>query len=650
MLEEKTLIARRSLLGGIPLTGLAALGLSACSGGDTPDPFGDSGSDATESPFLSERIDAGKLPALADRLPTVPKLIDVVDGPGQYGGVLNRAQTDVGDEGTLTAFASATLLEWAWDGSGAEPGLAEEFSKNDSNTEFTFVLREGLKWSDGEPFTSADLLFTIDDYLRNETTIPAAPFWFSDGEQRPTAEAPDEQTLIIRYENPFSLFEKYICHPAVGNQFIKPKHYLEAFHPSYADPEEVDAATADAGFDSWDQFFADRDNWWTNPDRPVMGAYLVSAPANAQSGTAMLERNPFFWKTDPDGRQLPFIDQIQVQVLAQDALDLRAANGDLNFQVNNLGYNSAQLYIQNAEANSYEMLRWKNDATLLSLCLNLSHQDEVLRELFLEPDFRAALSLSIDRDDMNTTILGGLGDIRQPLATADSEYYVEGTGSNHLEFDLDKATALLDGLGLETDASGRRLRSDGSPLSLVLLYVDSTVGVSTADAFTMVQKYLAEVGITLDLRPVDATLYAELRGANDFDLDGTAVPSDDFDLEPVWYIPTGANSHSAPGFGLWYATNGAEGIEPPTDIKQLMDHWDALRGAETDEARLEAGRAIVTQHDEQVYAIGLLGLPFQPAVVTSDVRGVRDDEPKLSFYHGREGITRPEQISFLPAG
>lgn len=650
MLKQQKVIARRSLLGGIGLTGLTVLGLSACGSDEAPNPFAGGGVDATESPMLTERVDAGELPPLEERLPATPKTIEVLDGPGQYGGTLNRAQTDVGDAGTLTAFSSATLLEWAWDGSGPEPALAEEFTKNDTNTEFTFVLREGLRWSDGEPFTTADLMFTIDEYLRNETTIPAAPFWFSDGEQRPTAEAPDERTLIIRYESPFALFEKYMCHPAVGNQFIKPKHYLEQFHPAFTDQAEVDAATAEAGFDSWDQYFADRDNWWTNPERPVMGAYVVVSPANAQSGTAQLERNPYFWKTDPDGRQLPFIDSIQVQVLAQDALDLRAANGDLNFQSHNLGYNSAQLYIQNETSNAYRMLRWKNDSTLLSLCVNLSHKDEVLRELFLEPDFRAAISLAIDREDMNTTILGGLGDIRQPLATETSDYYVEGTGSRYLERDVDKANSLLDGLGLEVGSNGVRNRPDGKPMNLVLLYVDSTAGVSTADAFTMVQKYLSEIGIKLDLRPVDGTLYAELRGANDFDIDGTTMPSDDFDLEPVWYIPTGANSHSAPGYGLWYATSGAEGIEPPEEIKELMANWDALRGAESDEDRLAAGRAIVTQHDEQVYSIGLLGLPFQPAIVTDDVRGVRDDEPKLSFYYGREGITRPEQISFVPAG
>lgn len=645
-MSQSPMMTRRTLLvmGG----GAAAAILTACSSEEPPNPF-DGAEGALESPMLAQKVEAGELPELAERLPAEPKVVEVHEGPGTFGGTLQRAQLDVGDAGALTAFAAVGLLEWTWEADGAEPSLAAEFSKNDTNTEFTFVLREGLKWSDGEPFTSADLAFTVNDVLRNTTTIPSAPFWFSDGEDRPTIETPDELTIIFRYNNPFALFEKYMCHPAVSHQFLKPAHYLKQFHPDHTDPAEVDAATAAAGFDSWDQYFADRDNWWTNPERPVLGAFMVTSPANAQSGTASLERNPYYWKVDGEGRQLPYLDGIQVQVLTQDAIDLRAANGDLNFQGHNLGYGSAQVFLQNEETNAFRMLRWRNDATLLSICPNLSHQDEVLRTLFLEPDFRAALSLGINRDDMNTTMLGGLGEIRQPVPTDVSEYYLEGTGQRNLEHDVDQANALLDGLGLALGSDGKRQRPDGQPLELVLTYVDSTAGVPTGDAFTMVQRYWEEIGVGLSLRPVDPTLYTELRSANDFDLDGTTMPSDDFDMEPVWLIPTGSNSHSAPGYGQWYATGGAEGMEPPAEIKELIGSWDALRSAETDEARLEAGHAIVTQHDEKMYAIGLLALPFQPVVVTDDMRGVRDDEPKLSFYYGREGITKPEQISFTAA-
>ncbi|WP_147915372.1 ABC transporter substrate-binding protein [Ruania zhangjianzhongii] len=646
-------LSRRNLLiysgGGLTL---GALTLAGCSDDEAPNPFDDAagGSDALESPMLTERVDAGDLPSLEERLPAEPMVVEPWDGPGAFGGTLHRAQTDVADAGVMQSFAGVGLLEWDWDAAGAVPSIAAEFEKNETNTQFTFRLREGMKWSDGEPFTSEDLMFTITDYLSNETTIPTAPFWFSDGgNTRPSAEAPDELTVVITYTEPFSLFEKYMCHPAVSYQFLKPKHYLSQFHPDYADPEEVDAATSEAGFDSWDQYFADRDNWWTNPERPVLGAYLVTSSANAQSGTAALERNPYYWKTDPDGRQLPYVDEIQVQVLAQDALDLRAANGDLDFQGHFLGYNTAQVYLQNAESKGFEMLRWQPVGTLASICLNLSHQNDVLRELFLDVEFRRALSLGIDREEMNSTLVGDLGTIAQPIPTENSEYFVEGTGQNAIEFDPDEANRILDDLGLTMGTDGVRQRPDGEPLALVLMYVESSAGISPADAYGMVRRNWADIGVKLDLRPVDGGLYGELRGSNDFDIDGTTIPTDDFDLEPVWFIPTASNSHSAPGYGGWYASAGAEGMEPPQDIKDLMDRWDDLRTAETDEDRIAAGQAITSQHEEQIYAIGLVALPFTPVIVAGDLHNVRDDEPQLSYYKGREGITKPEQIYFAEA-
>src|SRR5690606_12869015 len=138
-----------------------------------------------------------------------------------------------------------------------------------------------------------------------------------------------------------------------------------------------------------------------------VGARVVTSPASSSSATAELERNPYSRMPDPSGRPLPYTDGIQVQVLAQDALDLRAANGDLDFQVNHLGYNTTQVYLENAEQRGYKVLRWAPTGSLLAMNFNLSHKDEGMWALFAEPDFRAAFSQAIDREDMNARMLGG---------------------------------------------------------------------------------------------------------------------------------------------------------------------------------------------------------------------------------------------------
>ncbi|ACQ78858.1 extracellular solute-binding protein family 5 [Beutenbergia cavernae DSM 12333] len=643
---EKTLAAmtRRGFL-AVGSAGLGGAALAACtSSSETPEFAADT--DALESPMLAELVAAGSLPELAERLPATPMVVEPIEGTGAFGGTLQRAQTDATATGVMQSFAPTGLLEWNVASDASQESLAESYEISDDNRVYTFTLREGLKWSDGEPFTSADLAFAIENWLGNATLVPVPPFWYSDVDQQlPMFDAPDERTVVIEFREPFSLFEKYMCHPGVSTQFIKPKHYLEQFHPDFADQADVDAASAAAGFDSWDQYFADRDNTWTNPDRPTMGAFKVTAPASAQSGTATLERNAYFWKTDPDGRQLPYVDKIQVQVLDQSALDLRAANGDLDFQGYYLGYSTTETYLANAESRGFEVLRWTDTWSLLSLCFNLSHQNEALREVFLLRDFRFAMSHAINRDEINSTLLGGLGIIRNPVAPEGTEYGVDGSGQTAIEYDVDRANELLDGLGLALAGDVRAL-PDGTPLELTLLYMDDNQGMSRADAFGMVQEMWAAVGVRLNLRPVDSTLYAQLRLANDFDVDGTSMIEEDFDLEPVWFVPTGGNSHTAPGFGLWYSTSGADGIEPPDEFKQLLANWDALRSAPTADDRVASGQEIMQAHNDNVYVIGLMKLPFQPVVVNSSLKNVRDDAPKMSFYYGREGITKTEQIFF----
>ncbi|SEE55225.1 ABC transporter substrate-binding protein [Jiangella alba] len=653
MSAEQIVVSRRMVLkaGGGFAAAFAIFGTAACSGGDeSPDPFGSAGGDpdVLESPMLTQRVEAGELPALAERLPSTPMVVEPWDSVGRFGGNLRRAQTTPTHDGALQAFSSSGLIEWNKAADGSQPSLAESFEKSPDNRTYTFVLREGLKWSDGTPFTSADLKFTVDHVLNHDVLFPSPAFWFSDaGQTRPTIETPDELTVIINFTQPFALFEKFLCHPGVSFQFIKPKHYMEQFHADLADPATVAAAASAAGFDTWDQYFFDRDNWWTNVERPVMGAFMVTSPANAQSGTAALERNPYYYKTDPDGRQLPYIDTMQIQVLDQDALDLRAANGDLDFQGFYLGYNSTQVYLQNAEQKAFEVLRWQPSAGLMAICPNLSHADPVLRELFGDVRFRAALSHAVNREEMNDTLLGGLGVVRHPIATESSDYYVEGSGERFIEYDVEEANRLLDEIGLtQRNGDGTRLRADGAPLEFVITYLDFDAGLAPTDVFEMVRKHWAEVGIKVVSRPVDQTLYTEIRMANDFDFDGVAHPSDDFDLEPVWFVPTADNSHTAPAYGKWYSTSGAEGMQPSPDFQELMDTWDAMRTADSDDARIEAGRAIMQQHDENVYAIGLVGLPFQPVIAKTALKNVRDDEPKLSFYYGREGISKPEQLYF----
>jgi len=641
-------VSRRQLLimgGGL----MGAAGLAACSGDDTEsDTFGGAGgTDLMESPMLTEQVEAGELPELAERLPADPMVIEPWQEPGRFGGTLNRATT--GDDSMVThwAFSHAGLLEWNWEGDGPMLSLAAEYEPDETNTRFSFTLRDGLKWSDGEPFTTEDIEFVWEAVFANETLSPVPPAWLTNADgSLADLDIEDDLRFSIVFAEPSALFERYMCFPRDGKELIKPKHYLTQFHPEYASEAEVEDLVAEAGFESWDQLWADRSVAWYNAEVPVMGAYLGTGRLDAQ-GVATMERNPYYWKTDPDGRQMPYIDTVQLQSLEQETLDLRAANGDLEFQGYQLGYNSAQVFLQNAEESGYQVQRWGLEDGAVSLFLNLSHPDENLREIFLERDFRIALSIAIDREDLNDTLLGGLGESRQPLPTEGSDYYIEGAGQQHLQHDVEEANSLLDGLGLERGSDGVRTLSDGTPLSLVVISMPNSAGIPMSDVLSRVVRYWEDIGIDLTHQQMDNTLYTETFTSNDYDIDASYhFKTTNWDLEPVWYVPLSTQSHSMPAYGMWYTSGGSEGIEPPDEFKEMLGHWEDLISAPTDEERIAAGHSIVQQHEDNLYVIGVIEPTFQPVIVSEEIRNIRDDEPLLSNFFAREAITKPEQAFF----
>ncbi|WP_179229151.1 ABC transporter substrate-binding protein [Parenemella sanctibonifatiensis] len=636
---------------GLAAAATALPALQACSPQEPLPPGGPGGNGgggtaAKEAPSLTQLVDSGQLPPLEERLPATPAVAQSHGSDAAYGGTLRRATLNDTDTSNLLALAGAALIEWSSDGKSFVEDVAESFEPSDDFSSYTIKLREGLKWSDGEPFTTADLMFLFEDWLGNKTMVPSAPYWVASPDKSfPTAEANGDFELTVTFSMPNPLWWKYLCNPAVGTQFLKPAHYLKEFHADYADKAALDAAVAEAGLDTWDKLFALKDNAWTNPDRPVLGAYVLDQPI-IPSGTATMKRNPYYYKVDGEGRQLPYIDDLQIQKLDRSALDLRVSNGDIDFQGYGLSFGAAQVYLQNADANNYQIRRWE-EPSVLGLLPNLSHADPVVRELFNLTDFRVAMSHAINRDTLNKTLLGGIGVVAQATCVESDEYWTSGVGEQYLEFDQAKAASLLDGIGAATGPDGTRVFK-GKPLDFVIMYVDNAAGaIKPTEAYNSVVADLAKIGVKLFLRPVDSQLYAQSRSSNDFDFDGTPVPRSYFDLEPVWYIPTAGNSHTAPAFGNWYASGGTAGEEPTGVCAELVKLWDELRAAPSDQARISTGQAIQKLHSDECVMIGLVGNPFAPVVVSNTVKNVREDEPQLAFVLGRDKFSTPEQLCIV---
>jgi peptide/nickel transport system substrate-binding protein len=635
-------VSRRELLQSAAATGAAAaiMGRMPASAAQTPTvaPKG-------ESPALAERVAAGDLPALAERLPTNPSVVTPLQQIGQYGGTFRRAQTS--PESTVDFFhiTRASLVEWSL-GLDFEtlPGLASSWDVNDDATVYTFHLREGIKWSDGEPYTADDIVFYVDSIATNGELYPAPPTWVSVGGQAADVEKVDDYTVTFTFAQPNGLFPRFLAFQ--GDDLNAPVHYLSQFHPDYVDQAEVDRMATDAGFASWVEFFLAMNTAWTNPDRPGLGAWHLTQAVSGSSTRATLERNPYFWKIDTEGNQLPYADGVVFDILDKTAITLRAANGEIDLQYKYLGFQDMPVLTDGQEAGNYTVRQWGLDAPWIAMYMNQSHNDPVIRELMQNVDFRAGLSHAINREEMNEILFLGLGGTQHPCAIAEDPYFVEGYGYRFTEYNVEEANRLLDAAGLtERGGDNFRLRPDGQPLELTILTFVYETGVAASDAYELVKQYWAEVGINVNIDIQDSTLWRERTTANEMDIAGYTVAGLLWDIDPLWYVPTSMSCYWAPLFGIHYATDGASGEEAPENIRKLQDLYDQLVAEADTDARIELGRQILAVHDENVFMIGTVTAPFQPTVVSNNLVNVLE-EGVHSNRARHEEVTWFEQVSF----
>ena len=222
--------------------------------------------------MLAELVKAGKLPPVDERLPVNPRTIPVVEEIGQYGDTWYRVAVGATDPGILSNRLSyETLLRWNEDGSGVIANVAESYEVNGDATEMTFKLRQGMKWSDGSPFTSDDLMFVYNDILLNTDLTPSYPSWMKDPKGEPCVmEKIDDYTIKFSFKNPYGLFVQMLAGPSADWLTDRPKAYLSQFHPNYVEQAKIDEMTKAANFEQWIQLFGQKANW-QNPEQPHIG-------------------------------------------------------------------------------------------------------------------------------------------------------------------------------------------------------------------------------------------------------------------------------------------------------------------------------------------------------------------------------------------
>jgi peptide/nickel transport system substrate-binding protein len=574
-----------------------------------------------ESPALAEKVAAGELPAVADRLPENPRVVPLSEGDtiGDYGGIWHRAWTGVNDYHCYNRIVYDPVLRWPRDPNDpVQPGLAEAWEFNEDGTQLTLHFRKGLKWSDGEPWTVDDVLFWW-EAIETDTNVTAAvhPEWQPGGEPM-QLEKVDDTTLILHFAAPNGLAET-VGLAFRGNQwplglerfgFYAPKHYLEQFHPAYSDTG------------SYELFEAKANDY--NIDRPVMTAWKIT---QYEEGTTLVvaERNPYYWAVDEDGNQLPYIDAVYFHFV-EDVASLNAMGvaGDLSMQARKVDIAQYPVYQENAEANNYHMLMWPQaQASAATLWFNESYADETYRTLFQNLKFRQAMSHAIDRDAINQIAFLGQGVPRTETVVPDSPYYDPDLENLDGEYDPALAVSLLEEMGLTKNGDGFFTFADGTEILLQIETSNSFAG--QADSFELVAQNWNDVGVKTEVTVETRDVYWPRANANEvmvatWNTDRGLVPM----VEPIYLFPFKETSWMAPAFAKWYMTGGAEGMEPTAEFKAAMDLYDEYKQTTDPVRQVDIGKEIVRISTENVWTIGTVGMVPNPVVVNNCFMNVAD--------------------------
>ena len=433
-----------------------------------------------EAPMLSEMVKAGKLPPLAERLPDEPLVVESKE-IGRYGGTLVKGTAFLRSEWIPTTLAMEGLMHVTWplpaDGP-LLPNVARDWTFNDDGTELTVKLRKGMKWSDGMPFTADDILFYWEDILLDDKVTTSPPSVLKVGGKLPTLAVIDDVTLKYSFPKPFFFAETAL---ATLYEIAWPKHVMSKLHPKYNSAATYEDLNKNL-------------NYFTGRGRVTLGAWVLE---NYFPGEKFaLVRNPYYWKVDKNGNQLPYFDRVEtLEVEDRQGVAMGTVTGEFDVDGMWVGTQHLQLFLKEKQNRKYTL--GYSSAAGMSMHFNYDAVDPTVRAAFRDVNFRRAFSLAIDRDEINFVSfndqLSPRGWAWSPLSTT----YDEADANLWIKHDLKQANNLLDAGGYaDNNGDGFREAPDGSPLQVI-------VDVSIHDLYVpineMIRDQLAKAGIKIVL-------------------------------------------------------------------------------------------------------------------------------------------------------
>ena len=579
-----------------------------------------------EAPMLAERVAKGELPKLAERVPEQPNVITARE-PGRYGGELRTIMGRSQDTRLMTVYGYARLVVYTPD-FRIVPDVLERFEAEGDRV-FTFHLRKGHRWSDGAPFTAEDFRYWWEDMANNGELYPFGPptAMIVDG-VKARLEVLDAQTVRYTWPAPNPTFLARLAAPSPEYIFA-PAHYLKTMHPKYANPAALQTLVTQSRRRNWAALHNALDNLYENdnPALPTLEPWVNTTRPPSQR--YVFQRNPYFHRVDQNGNQLPYLDRVIMAIADPSLIPAKTGAGDADLQARNL-FMSHYVFLKEAEKReAFTTTLWKSGiGAAIALYFNLNHEEPVWRTLFRDVRFRRAMSLAIDREEINQVLFLGLGVPANNTVLPESPLFRPEYQKTWTEFDLARANKLLDEIGLTRKTSdGVRILSDGQPLEIVA----ETAGEDTiqVDALELIADTWSKIGVKLYTRPSQREVFRDRVFAGETQLAiwtglDNGLPTADY--SPEEFVPIQQIQLQWPMWGQWRETEGKAGepVDTP-EGKELLALYEKWRMATALPEREAAWRRILEIHADQQFMIGVVCCTGQPVVVANKLRGVPTD-------------------------
>jgi len=587
-----------------------------------------------EVPALQEQVDKGLLPPVVERLPESPK-IQSFDGRevGQYGGQIKMLMGKSKDIRMMVVYGYSRLVGYD-DKLKLQADILEKIDVEEGR-KFTLHIRPGHRWSDGTEFTAEDFRFFWQDKANHPVLSPyGPPPAMMRSSEIPRFKVIDKYTVSYTWKVPNPYFLPALAAPRPLYIYM-PAHYMKQFHADYLSDEELAEKVATAKKRNWRGLFVSKGRQYklTNPALPTLQPWMNTT--KPPSERFVFKRNPYFHRVDPQGKQLPYVDDVIINIASGGLIPAKTGSGESDLQARHLRLDNYTFLKEGESNNDFKVNIWGTGrGAHIALYPNLTAKEPKWRKLMQNSDFRRALSLAVNRDEINQVVYFGLAKPNADTVLPDSPLYKEKYAKAYAQYNPAHASLLLDSIGLvHKDSRGIRLFEDGTPVEILV----QTAGESTeeTDVLALVKDSWRKVGVQMYIKPLQREV---LRNRV---FSGDAVMTTWFGLpnglptaqmNPQQLAPTRQDQYQWSQWGRYYETQ--EGEEPSLpEVQRLVELSNAWASAASAAEQTKIWHEMLNIRAEQVYSIGLISDILQPVVVHKRLKNV----PEKAFYNWDPG-------------